>query len=231
MKKTNFPYLRKIEGGKLIRIEVMADSMRVGKTTAVGVIAEGMRQLGLSVTESYEDWQHNPYLKSSYSDPEKNFLDSQKWFAQRKWEQVRDAATSEIFIQDVSPEMDYCYAETNRRLGRMSAEHFVEYDRYYRGLDWRVAPEPDLLIYLQVSDDELIKRAEASKREFETVEKEYFLMMKKVNREWLKGITNPKFSNSQMKILEIETDNLDFAHEELAKRELVERVRRELDLL
>ncbi len=87
--KTNFPYLRKRIKNEIVRIEVMADSMRVGKTTAVNVIGEGLRKRGLTVTESYEDWQHNPYLKKSYSDPAKNFLESQKWFIQRKWEQVK----------------------------------------------------------------------------------------------------------------------------------------------
>lgn len=207
----------------------MADSMRVGKTTAVKVVAEGLRQKGKTVVESYEDWQNNPYLKKSYEDPAKNFLESQKWFIKRKWEQLRDGGVGDVFIQDVSPEMDYCYAETNRRLGRMSQEHFEEYDQFYRGLDWNLAPAPDLLIYLQVSDEELIKRAEASKREFETVDADYFLLMKKVNREWFKGITNPKLSNSQMKILQVDTDKLDFANDEGAKYVLVEQVMRAID--
>ncbi len=247
--KINFPYLRKKTNVlNSLRIEVMSDSMRVGKTTAVKVIADGLRLRGRQVSESYEDWQHNPYLKKSYSDPAKNFLESQKWFIRRKHQQIVDGlgtplrSTSfegarQVFIQDVSPEMDYCYAETNRRLGRMSDEHFAEYDTYFRSLDWGVAPAPDLMVYLQVSDDELLKRAEASRREFETVEADYFLMMKKVNREWLSGISNHKpalprgrFSNSQMNILVIDTDKLDFAHDESAKRELVEQVAKEIGL-
>ncbi|MFH2085194.1 MAG: deoxynucleoside kinase [bacterium] len=226
-----------------LRIEIAADSMRVGKTTAVKVIAEGLRKRGMRVSESYEDWQHNPYLKKSYADPAKNFLESQKWFIRRKFEQVRDGGEG-IFIQDVAPETDYNYAETNRRLGRMSEEHFVEYDKFYRSLDWSLAPSPDLLVYLQIGDDELIRRALDSKREFESVEPEYFLMMKRVNREWLKEISNHKFparsayctavaggSNSQMKILIVDTDKLDFAHDEGAKRELVERVVRSCKMM
>lgn len=214
-----------------VRIEVMADSMRVGKTTAVKVIAEGLRKLGHTVSESYEDWQHNPYLKDSYTDPQANFLESQIWFVRRKHQQIVDGvgtplrSTSfggarQVFIQDVPPEMDYCYAETNRRLGRMSEENFAKYDEYYRSLDWSVAPAPDLLVYLQASDEVLLQRAIDSKREFETVEPEYFLMMKRVNREWV--------ANSQMRIIKIDTDKLDFAHEKRAKSELVARV---VDLL
>lgn len=197
--------------------------MRVGKTTAVKVIAEGLRKKGYTVTESYEDWQHNPFLKKSYSDPAKNFLESQKWFIQRKWEQVRDGGAG-VFIQDVAPEMDYNYALTNYKLGRMSEEHFLAYDKFYRSLDWRLTPAPDLLVYLEVSDEALIRRAMESRREFESVEPDYFLMMKKVNREWLEGATD------EYKILEIDTDKLDFANGEKGKLELVTLVMMSLGL-
>lgn len=207
------------------RIEVMADSMRVGKTTAVKVIGEGLRKKGYTVTESYEDWQHNPFLKKSYSDPAKNFLESQKWFIQRKWEQVRDGGPG-VFIQDVAPEMDYNYALTNYRLGRMSEKHFLEYDKFYRNLNWRLAPAPDLLVYLEVSDEVLIRRAMDSRREFESVEPDYFLMMKRVNREWMDKFSNHKLSNSQ--ILFVDTDELDFANDEGAKERLVEMVAKRL---
>jgi deoxyadenosine/deoxycytidine kinase len=227
MMENNYPYLRTRSKDKNLRIEVMADSLRVGKTTAVSVIAEGLRKAGKTVTESYEDWQHNPYLKKSYTNPAKNFLESQKWFIKRKWEQVKEGAKKDVFLQDVSPEMDYCYAETNRRLRRMSEDDFAEYDKFYRSLDWTLAPAPDLLVYLSVSDDVLIRRAMDSKREFETVEPEYFLMMKKVNREWLVGAKQ----KSNYKILEIDTDKLDFAHEEGAKQQLVKMVMEKLDLV
>lgn len=198
----------------------MADSMRVGKTTAVKVIAEGLRNKGKNVAESYEDWEHNPYLKNSYADPAKNFLESQKWFIQRKFEQVRKGGLGDVFIQDVAPEMDYCYAETNCRLGRMSEENFARYEKFYRSLDWSLAPAPDLLVYLKVSDEELIRRALDSAREFETVEPEYFLMMKRVNREWLSGAKKQE----EYKILEVDTDVWNFAHEEAGKSRLVKAV-------
>lgn len=214
-----------------IRIEVMSDSMRVGKTTAVKVIGEGMRAKGYSVIESYEDWQNNPYLKASYSDPAKNFLDSQKWFIKRKHQQIVDGAGAavripsldggvQVFIQDVPPEMDYCYAETNRRLSRMTNEHFLEYREYYNSLDWTETPAPNLLVYLEVSDDELIRRAMDSKREFEEVDPSYFLMMKKVNREWVAGAIKSK----EYHVLKIDTDHLDFAHDIQAKELLLRNV-------
>lgn len=201
-------------------VEVMADSMRVGKTTAVKVVGEGMRKRGYSVVESYEDWEHNPYLKSSYVDPEKNFLESQKWFAKRKWEQLSEPKNTDILIQDVSPEMDYNYAKTNLRLGRMNKQSFEEYDEFFRSLNWNEIGSPGLLIYLEVSDDELIRRAMDSRREFEEVDPSYFLMMKRVNREWL----NHALAKTAYRILRIDTDELDFAHDLAAKEELTKLV-------
>lgn len=206
-----------------IRIEIAADSLRVGKTTAVKVIADGMRERGKQVVESYEDWQHNPYLKKSYLDPKKNFVESQKWFIKRKWQQLVDGKHCKgIFIQDVAPEMDFGYAATNLRLSRMSRKHFDEYNTYFQGLDWSKAPKPDLLVYLTISDKELIKRANKSRREFENVEPKYFLTMKKINRKWLTAISQIK--NRGYKLLKINTDKLDFANDEQAKKELVRKV-------
>ena len=218
---TTFPKLRKtkVRTGS-IRIEVASDSMRVGKTTAVTVMGEGLRKRGYKVTESYEDWKHNPYLKQSYVDPAKNFLESQKWFIKRKFEQVRDGGVGDVFIQDVAPEMDYCYAETNKRFGRMSEDHFNLYDEFYHSLEWRSARAPDVLVYLQASDEVLLQRAMDSQREFESVEPEYFLMMKRVNREWLAGAE----ANGSYSILKVDTDKLDFAHDAEARKRLVEMI-------
>jgi len=200
---------------KGVRIEVMADSLRVGKTTAVKVIGEGLRKRGEKVRESYEDWQHNPYLKESYSDPARSFLESQKWFAKRKWEQVREEGKGNIIIQDVTPEMDYNYALTNMKLGRMSKQNFREYERFFYALNWEQVPAPSLVVYLTVSDEGLIYRAKQSRREFETVDGHYFLTMKRVNRRWL------RMAKARMNVLVIDTDNLDFANQDDARAKFV----------
>lgn len=207
----------------VFRIEVAADSMRVGKTTVVEVLAEGLKELGFTVTASYEDWQHNPYLKKSYSNPSKALLDSQKWFIKRKFEQVKEGSKEGIFIQDLPPEGDYNYAVANRNLGRMSQEDFLEYQDYYQSLAWNEVPAPDLLIYLMADDQVLIDRAKKSAREFEVVDSEYFLALKKVNRKWLKEIKD------KWQVLEVETNHHNFAkdkiHQELLLDQVIEKLK------
>lgn len=227
MRKVVYPYLRHHISGAETRIEVMADSMRVGKTTAVNVIAEGLRQAGHTVTESYEDWQNNPYLKEQYRDPSQKLLESQKWFVRRKWEQLRSGGegmnstgSPQVFVQDVPPEMDYNYVVTNWSLGRVGDAEMSIYDSYYRMLEWSVIPAPTVLVYLTASDEVLLQRAIDSRREFETVEPEYYLMMKKVNRKWLKGVE----CYPQYKIVEVDTDKVDFAHRKRDQAHLVNEV-------
>lgn len=212
-------------GFRKLLILVGSDSMRVGKTTAVGVIAAGLREGGHIVQESYEDWEHNPYLAGSYADPSQNFLDSQKWFARRKCEQIRQAHSRQdggVWVQDVPPEMDYNYALTNYQIGRMNKAHFKEYDKFYHGLEWGELARPALLVYLTISDEELVRRTKESRREFETVDTSYFLAMKRVNRKWVDRL------NNEYRVLRVPADRMNFASKEEDKNALVQMVQAEL---
>jgi len=227
------PYLRrplKFSPERYPRIEVGADTMRVGKTTAVEVLAQEFKKLKLPVMTSFEDWRHNPHLKKSYKDSSLALLNSQKWFIQRKFDQVRLGAKNKIWVQDVHPEMDYCYALTNLILGRMKLAHFREYVDYFYSLDWAHVPAADALVYLTDSDDVVIKRAHASLRPFETIDynpacaDRYFLVMKRVNQTWLAGT---KYLLDVV-VLPINTDNFNFAKNSEAKKKLAKKVLQKL---
>src|SRR3990167_8158070 len=77
---------------KLARIAVGADTMRVGKTTAVEVLGKELKRHGLPVKISLEDWRHNPHFKMSYTDSSLAILESQKWFIKRKYDQILKAS-------------------------------------------------------------------------------------------------------------------------------------------
>lgn len=219
------PLLRRsAEASSAPNIEVGGDSMRVGKTTAVKVISDGYKRDGSKVIESYEDFASNPYLKESYSDPRNAILHSQQWFATRKNQQIKNAPDKKVFIQDVHPEMDFCYAATNVLAGRMSLSQFEKYKDHYYSLNWESVSQPDVLVYLKVSDDQLLKRAKKSLRDFEEVDENYFLIMKMVNRAWLKK------ARTHMSIVEVDTDNFDFSTKDEAKKRLVSSVKDKLSL-
>ncbi|OIP03549.1 hypothetical protein AUK18_01785 [Candidatus Beckwithbacteria bacterium CG2_30_44_31] len=221
------PYLRRplnFSRDRYPRIEVGADTMRVGKTTAVEVLAEELKKRKLPVMASLEDWHNNPYLKKSYQDSSLALLQSQKWFIQRKYHQLRLGAENKIFIQDVHPEMDFCYALTNLILGRMKLKHFQKYVDYFYSLDWAHLPAADVLVYLTASDNVVLKRAHASLRPFETIDDNYFLVMKRVNQAWLAGT---KYLLDVV-VLPINTDNFNFVTNKGAKQKLAKKVLKKL---
>lgn len=221
MKSILLPYERQSlprEGRQWPRIEIGADGMRLGKTTAVAVLGPEFQRVGLPVWLSFEDWQNNPHLEMSYTDSSLAILNSQLYFAKRKFEQLKTGADAEIFIQDVHGEMDFGYALTNALLGRMRREHFLEYCGIFYALEWKSIPAPDLLVYLTASDDVLVERAQKTAREFETIDPTYFLAMKVVNRAWLDGV------KKRMNVLLVDTDDFDFSTDGEAKRQLAEMV-------
>jgi len=226
LKTLELPYQRrplKHRPDRWPRIEVGSDSMRVGKTTAVKVLGIEFLKMGLPIMVSLEDWRHNPHLKKSYKDSSKAIFESQKWFAKRKYEQVKHGAEGAIWIQDVHPEMDFGYALTNALMGRMKENHFKKYVDYYYSFDWGKVPAPDVLVYLTASDKVLLRRAERTLREFEQIDSDYFLLMKSVNQAWLVGA-----NNIDIVVLTINTDDFDFATNEQVKQKLARSVLKKL---
>ena len=217
--KINFPYIRQssvLGNAGVVRIEIGGDGMRIGKTTALNVIADGLRGIKLKIVKSTEDWKSNPYLGDGYSGDKDALLKSQKWFAFRKWEQLSEEHKDCVVLQDVYPEMDWVYARNGLELSLLNERQFDEYDRYYRELDWGSVGVPDLLVYLQARDDVLIDRARMVAREFEKdLNEDYYLNMKKLNREWRDGV------GERMNILDVNTDDFDFANGDDEKEEFV----------
>ncbi len=226
LESLELPYARrplKYSGDRWPRIEVGSDSMRVGKSTAVKVLGIEFLKMGLPIMVSLEDWRRNPYLKKSYKDSSKAIFESQKWFAKRKYEQVKHGAEGVIWIQDVHPEMDFGYALTNAIKGRMKLKHFKDYVKYFYSFNWGKIPAPDVLVYLTASDKVLLRRAERTLREFEQIDSDYFLYMKAVNQAWLGGVRN-----IDIVVLTINTDDYDFATNDKIKEKLAKSVLKKL---
>ena len=200
------------------RIEVGADCLGLGKTTAVKVLTRKLKQLRVPVKSSYELAEKNPYLRLSYDDPSKGLLKSQKWFIKTKYGQVKNGSKKSVFIQDVHPEMDYNYALTNALIGRMSKDDFKEYNHYFNSLNWGAAPAPDLLVYFYLNDDALLKRTRAAAEEYEKMKDDYYLTMKQVNGEWIKK------AEKEMNVLKIDLADFAFHKDKLSQMNLLNKV-------
>lgn len=211
------------------RIEIGADTMRVGKTTAVTVLAAQLQEMGFPTVVGQEEWQLNPYLTQAYNSADSKDLSSflyrsEAWFACHKFRQLCQTTNQAIHIQDVPPEMDYTYALTNLVVGRMQSQDFDRLANRFAKLSWTKLPLPDLFIYLTATDQAIVNRANAARRAFETFTDEYLLTMKQLNQLWLAQI------QKQAQVLVIDTTNFDFANHSPSQSHLAHQVLQHLSL-
>lgn len=225
-----------------LRIEVGGDSIRIGKTAAVQIIAEGLGEEGHKVQITLEDLENNPYLTDSYDDTSKTFMLSQEWFAARKYDQVLEQVTRKrkyiknwdsgdpvhIDIQDVHPEMDWTYSATRLLEGDVTKEQYLTYINVQLDRNWKEISFPDLLVYLRLPrSDVMLRQIKKNLREFETFVPEYFLTMRRLNQRWLAGAQQMYGDNILI------VDNLgdfDFANDSRSQAKLVEMVKENLGL-
>lgn len=203
------PHRQRQRSAAYPHIEVAAVGMRTGKTTAVNLLAQYFDSLGLPVAVSHEDWPNNPHLKASYADPQRAIRLSQEWFVQRKAEQIARGSqltSHSIFIQDVPIEGDLAYAVANLEVGRMREDEFACYWQAVKKLGIAELAQPDLLIFLDASDQIYLERVRQSAREFEKADElDYLLAQTRINRQ----VVTQLFSGSQL--LTINTDHLDYS--------------------
>lgn len=230
--RIELPYLRPLLGNSRLgrTVDIMGPSMRAGKTTTVKAVVDGLTELGVDTEPIWEEWEGNPHLIEGQGDSGE-FMLSQMWFAQKKWEQQTCASgeVSErkvVLIQDVAGEADPAYPYSACRVGKITESMFEEYMSYYRTLKWDKIPFADLMIYLKISEEVLLKRAEASKREFETFTREDILMMKEYSEAWVVGA----LQIYPGRIMIVDTDQLDLVCDEKARSWLAEEVLERLSL-
>lgn len=210
--------------GKYPRIEIGGVSMRVGKTTVAEILRDLFIELGVPVHFSPEDWMSNPHLQDSYQDKagrSQALAKSQTWFIERKFQQLSEIVDA-VFIQDVSPWMDLGYVVTNAVLEQMFKGDLDQYLVFFQGLAWRQVLAPNLIIFLDASDDILLQRAENSRRSFETFNESYILTMAAVNK-MLIGLVPDQDS-----ILYVDTDRNNFVSDVEAQNWLFSLVIKEL---
>lgn len=217
--------------GRMPAIEICGVGMRVGKTTLLEALSEGLASKGLPVEKSYEEYKLNPHLELSYDplDPvakSKAILNNQKWFVGHKREQLSRPNGQVIHIQEVSPEMDWSYATASYLLDRLSQEDYQEYLGFYRELNWHEVPAPDLYVYVAASEDVYLNRVRASLRQFEEqveFDADYYLTLRGVNQHWLQQAKLKKRN-----VLVVDSDNLNFAMPGEERDRVVELVLKEI---
>jgi deoxyadenosine/deoxycytidine kinase len=190
----------------------IAGNIGVGKSTLVGILAE---EFGWQ--PYYELVADHPYLDDYYKDRERWGFHSQIWFLTQRFDQhleIEDTPTS--VLQDRSIYEDYeVFVKGLLEQGIFSHRDFRTYRRLFQALTQRISP-PTLLVYLQASVPTLLTRINGRNRPSEAgIPVEYLTQLNRRYDDWLRRF-------EACPVLTIETDQLDFAHDAGARREVVE---------
>ncbi|MFN8570206.1 MAG: deoxynucleoside kinase [Kouleothrix sp.] len=192
----------------------IAGNIGVGKSTLVGILAE---EFGWQ--PYYELVADHPYIDDYYEDRERWGFHSQIWFLSQRYEQHLEIADTPIAVcQDRSIYEDYeVFVKGLLEQRIFSHRDFRTYRRLFQSLT-RSLTAPTLLVYLHASVPTLLERINGRSRPYErTIPAEYLAQLNRRYDEWLRRF-------ELCPVLTIETDQLDFAHEVSARREVIDMI-------
>jgi len=195
---------------KYISIE---GSIGAGKTSLAQLLAERVK--ARLVLERLEE---NPFLPKFYADRAKYAFQSQLFFLLNRYSQQRELLQQDLFYDCII--CDYLFAR-DRIFAylNLNEDELLLYEHIYEFLDEAI-PKPDLVVYLQTSTDILMERIKRRGRDYE----------KRISQEYVREL-NERYNSfffhySQTPLLVVNTDNLDFIHDERDLMELAGKIQR-----
>ena len=185
-----------------LRYLVIEGNIGAGKTSLSKLIAE--RKKGRLFLEQYAE---NPFLPKFYENPERYSFPLELSFLADRYNQLKNNLSSFDLFNELIVS-DYFFMKS-----LIFSAHTLQEDEYrlYRQLFdiiYSTLPKPDLYIYLHKNIDLLLKNISKRGREYE----------KNISAEYLKGIETGYFNffkqQNQMRIVVIDTNNIDFVNNE-----------------
>ena len=185
-----------------LRYLVIEGNIGAGKTSLSKLIAE--RKKGKLFLEQYAE---NPFLPKFYENPERYSFPLELSFLADRYNQLKNNLSSFDLFNELIVS-DYFFMKS-----LIFSAHTLQEDEYrlYRQLFdiiYSTLPKPNLYVYLHKSTDLLLKNISKRGREYE----------KNISDEYLKGIETGYFNffkqQNQMKIVVIDTNNIDFVNNE-----------------
>ena len=185
-----------------LRYLVIEGNIGAGKTSLSKLIAE--RKKGKLFLEQYAE---NPFLPKFYENPERYSFPLELSFLADRYNQLKNNLSSFDLFNELIVS-DYFFMKS-----LIFSAHTLQEDEYrlYRQLFdiiYSTLPKPDLYVYLHKNTDLLLKNIAKRGREYE----------KNITAEYLKGIETGYFNffkqQNQMKIVVIDTNNIDFVSNE-----------------
>ncbi len=173
-----------------------------------GVVGVGKSSLMRYIKElGYEAFEEpvvdNPILPKFYYDRKRYSFPLQIFFLNKRFKHIKEAAQQEFSVLDRSIYGDAIFAKMLHYNGEMEGEEYEIYEELLENMLQHVQP-PKLMIYLEVSVDEAMRRIQKRGFEYEQiVERDYWQRLNDEYREFFN-------SYSISPILKVNVDHLDF---------------------
>lgn len=173
----------------------------VGKTSLAQLLHQRMG--GRLVLEEFEE---NPFLEEFYKDPKRYAFQTQIFFLLSRFKQQEKIEQYDLFdrriIADYMFYKDRIFATLN-----LDEKEYALYDMVARVLEKRIV-KPDLAIYLRASTPRLMRNIQQRGRVYEKhITTEYIDSLNQLYDEFF-------FHYTETPLLIINTDNIDFVHNE-----------------
>ncbi|CDM69304.1 Deoxyadenosine kinase / Deoxyguanosine kinase [Clostridium bornimense] len=191
-------YLKKIEGKESWPMIVVDGVVGVGKTTLMNILVEE-----LGYTAFLEPVVDNPILDKFYYDRKRYSFPLQIFFLNNRFRAIKEASLIDKAVLDRSIYGDLIFAKLLMENNEMDEEEYNIYTDLFENMAEHLCP-PKLMIYLETSVDDAIKKINKRGREYEkVVEKDYWL---RLNEQYAEYFRDYNISP----LLKINVDNLDF---------------------
>ena len=177
----------------------IAGNIGSGKTTLTTLLA---RHYGW--TPKFESVTYNPYLADYYKDIKRWSFALEMYFLQQRLHDVLEISKSkEVIIQDRTLfEGVHIFVANNYAQGNLSERDYNTYMDTYNVM-MEVVKQPDLMIYLRSGLEHLVSQIQKRGRDYEqSISIEYLDGLNQRYEQWIAGYTG--------RLIEIDTDNLDF---------------------
>jgi len=190
--------LQRINQKEIWNMIVIDGVVGVGKTKLMEILK---RERGYVPFE--EPVINNPLLEKFYHDRRRYSFSLQVLFLNQRFKDIKIASQIEKSVMDRSIYGDVIFAKLLHEGGDMSTEEYQLYIDLFGNMLEHVHP-PKLMIYLEASVDEAVRRIQKRGRDYEQiVEREYWEKLNQSYREYFSEYTISP-------LLKINVDNLDF---------------------
>ncbi len=197
MKFTYESVLAKVNKERIYDMIVIEGVVGVGKSSLMRILGQK------GYVEFEEPVVDNPILDKFYHDRQRYSFPLQVFFLNKRFEHIKKAKSVTNAVMDRSIYGDAIFARMLNINDEMSDEEFEIYVELLENMLEHVQ-RPKLMVYLEISVDEAIKRIKKRGRDYEQiVERAYW---EKLNEEYTTYFDNYSLSP----ILKINVDNIDF---------------------